>query len=48
MVYGRALQLAAQEKIAATVQTARLQDINGVMEHMQTSALPGRTVLELG
>lgn len=45
---GRALHLAAQEKIAATVQTARLQDINEVMEHMQTSALPGRTVLELG
>ncbi len=45
---GRALHLAAQEKITATVHTARLEDINDVLDHMQTSSLPGRTVLELG
>ncbi len=45
---GRALHLAAQEKIAATIHTARLEDINEVLQHMQTSSLPGRTVLELG
>ncbi|WP_353057925.1 alcohol dehydrogenase AdhP [Propionimicrobium sp. PCR01-08-3] len=45
---GRALHLAAQEKIIPTVHTAKLDDINEVLENMQTSSLPGRTVLELG
>lgn len=44
----RALHLAAQAKIAATVHPARLGDVNEVLEKMQRSSLPGRTVLELG
>lgn len=44
----RALHLAAQAKISATVHPARLDDINDVLTHMQTSSIPGRTVLDLG
>lgn len=43
---GRALELAAQAGITATVHPARLDAINDVLEAMQTSGLPGRTVLE--
>ncbi len=42
----RALDLAAQARITATVRPARLQDINEVLEKMEGSGLPGRTVLE--
>ncbi len=43
---GKALELAAQAGITATVHPARLEDVNDVLEAMQTSGLPGRTVLE--
>lgn len=43
----RALALAAQARIAATVHPARLEDINDVLTHMQSAGLPGRTVLEM-
>ena len=42
----RALDLAAQARITATVHPARLQDVNEVLEKMEGSGLPGRTVLE--
>lgn len=44
----RSLELAAQARISATVHPARLDDINAVLDHMQTASLTGRTVLELG
>lgn len=43
----RALKLAAQAGITATVHPARLDDVNAVLEAMQSSGLPGRTVLTL-
>lgn len=42
----RALELAAQAHIEATVHPARLDDINEVLDKMVGSSLPGRTVLE--
>ena len=42
----RALHLAAQARIEATVHPARLQDVNEVLDKMVTSSMPGRTVLE--
>lgn len=42
----RALDLAAQARIEATVHPARLDDVNGALTHLEGSALPGRTVLE--
>ncbi|AQP47449.1 alcohol dehydrogenase AdhP [Tessaracoccus aquimaris] len=42
----RALELAAQAHIEATVHPARLDDINEVLDKMVRSSLPGRTVLE--
>ncbi|MFV0428634.1 MAG: zinc-dependent alcohol dehydrogenase [Arachnia sp.] len=44
----RALSLAAQEHIEATVHPARLDDINEILDTMQRSGVPGRVVLELG
>lgn len=43
----RALHLAAQERIEASVHPARLEDVNDVLASMQNSGLPGRTVLEM-
>lgn len=43
----RALALAAQARIEATVHPARLEDVNEVLVKLEGSALPGRTVLEL-
>lgn len=42
----RALALAAQAKIEATVHPARLDDVNDVLAKLEGTALPGRTVLE--
>ena len=44
----RALHLAAQARITPTVHTARLEHINDVLDDMEISSIPGRTVLELG
>ncbi len=44
----RALHLAAQARIEATVHPARLANINDVFADMQRAGLPGRTVLEMG
>lgn len=43
----RALRLAAQARIEATVHPAVLGDINAVLDKMQRSGMPGRTVLEM-
>ena len=43
---GCALILAAQAGIKAEVHTARLDDVNDVLDKMEHSSLPGRTVLE--
>ena len=42
----QALILAAQAGIKAEVHTARLDDVNDVLDKMEYSSLPGRTVLE--
>lgn len=42
----RALALAAQARIEATVHPARLEDVNDVLAKLDATALPGRTVLE--
>ena len=42
----RALDLAAQARIEATVHPARLDDVNHALTRLEGSALPGRTVLE--
>lgn len=42
----RALDLAAQARIEATVHPARLDDVNAALTKLEGSALPGRTVLE--
>ena len=44
----RALALAAQARITATVHPARLEDVNDVLANMRTSSIPGRTVLDMG
>ena len=41
-----ALILAAQAGIKAEVHPARLDDVNDVLDKMEYSSLPGRTVLE--
>lgn len=43
----RALELAAQAGIRATVHPATLDDVNSVLEKLEHSSLPGRTVLHL-
>lgn len=42
----RALELAEQARIAASVHPVRLEDVNEVLTRMHTSALPGRSVIE--
>ncbi len=44
----RALELAAQARIQATVHPARLDEINQILDEMQVRPIPGRTVLEFG
>lgn len=44
----RALDLASQFHIKATIHPAKLDEINDVLEKMRTWPIPGRTVLELG
>lgn len=42
----QALTLAAQARIKAEVHTAALADVNDILDKMESSSLPGRTVLE--
>lgn len=44
----RALDLAAQAQVRATVHPARLDEINEILDEMQVRPVPGRTVLEFG
>jgi len=42
------LDFAAQGKVAATVSTDRLENVNDVFERMHAGRIEGRVVLDLG
>jgi alcohol dehydrogenase, propanol-preferring len=43
-----ALDLAGEGAVRATVQTARLEDVNDVFERLHAGQIEGRVVLDLG